>query len=70
MDRDDLITLLSAIEEDTLTVRLDGTLVLENGSDWNPDDVEAAVAELTAELASLLKWAKLAPEYPPPDSGE
>lgn len=66
MDRDDLLAMLGAMEEDTLTVRLDGTLVLEDGSDWNPADVEEAVAELTADLAKLVRWAKFAPNYMPP----
>ena len=65
MDRDDLLGLLGCMEDDTLVVRQDGTLVTESGNDWSPEDVEAAITELTAELETLLKWCKAAPKYSP-----
>lgn len=66
MDREDLLNLLQALNDGQVAVKPDGSLMdLENSGDYSVSAVESAVAELTAELAKLLAWAKLAPEYQP-----
>lgn len=66
MDRDELLNLLTALQADEVVARPDGTLVTDDGSEYRPEDVQPAVAELTADLAKLIQWAKLAPKYRPP----
>ncbi len=62
MDRDDLLTLLRDLNDDTLTCRVDGTLVDSEGTAHDVDDLEAAAAELAADLDTLLLWARSAPK--------
>ena len=67
MDRDDLLNLLQALNDGQLAVKPDGTLMdLDKCDDYSISAVESAVAELTADLAKLIQWAKLAPKYQPP----
>ncbi len=66
MDRDDLLSLLQALNDGQLAVKPDGTLMdLDKCDDYSISAVESAAAELTADLAKLIAWAKLAPEYQP-----
>lgn len=66
MDRDQLLSLLAALNNDDVAVKPDGTVRdLENGDDWGIEDIEAAVEELTDELSALLEWAKNAPKRTP-----
>ena len=67
MDRDDLLSLLGAMQEDNLAVKPDGTICnLDTQDDWVLSDVCEAAAELTADLNKLIAWAKLAPKYQEP----
>lgn len=67
MDRDDLLSLVGAMQEDLLAVKPDGTICdLDNSDEWSISDVEAAVGELTDDLNKLLAWAKLAPKNKEP----
>jgi len=70
MDRDDLLSLVGAMQEDLLAVKPDGTICdLDNtpaSNEWSISDVEAAVGELTDDLNKLLAWAKLAPKNKEP----
>jgi hypothetical protein len=65
MDREDLLTVLQDLENGTLSVRPNGEIMTDGNGDWSVEDVESAVAEMTAELSNLLKWCKLAPGYRP-----
>ena len=67
MERDDLLAMLREMEGGTLMVRPNGEIVgTEEGNEWQPDELEAAAVKLTAELARLVKWARLAPDYSSP----
>lgn len=66
MDREDLLNLLQALNDGQVAVNPDGTLMdLERSDDYSISAVESAAAELAAELAKLIAWSKLAPEYQP-----
>lgn len=63
MDRDQLMALLTALNNDDVAVKADGTVRdLDSGDEFAVEDVEAAVEELTEELNALLEWAKSAPK--------
>jgi hypothetical protein len=64
MDRDDLLAILRDMNDDTLTCRVDGTLIDDDGDEWSPLSLKAAAAELAADLAKLIAWAKQAPKFP------
>lgn len=66
MDREDLLNLLQAMNDGQLAVKPDGTLMdLDKCNEYGVSAVESAAAELATDLAKLLAWAKLAPEYQP-----
>lgn len=69
MDRDDLMSLLGAMQEGNVAVKPDGTVCnLDTSDEHDIEEVAVAVAELTADLIKLVSWAKQAPQYRRPGS--
>lgn len=64
MDRDDLLTILDALEDGGLGVTPGGMLVDGNANEYDPDEAMAELGRLVAgaeRLRKVLTWAKQAP---------